>query len=133
MSNLNKEKRLSDQYDWVSCLLLYFLEDTYLPPETRDDTNTIKRFISEFDSEYLNLTITQGREVLAMDPFPHDWISNTTNLLVYDQEKKEWVDDPKLYKEWVSWILQTLEEEAKSVVSCSDGLVARISAECGGK
>lgn len=60
-------------------------------------------------------TIKEGREVLALEPFPWEWVSSVTNKLVYDKEKNEWVEDEELYKKWVSWMLETLEKEGKRV------------------
>ncbi len=41
-------------------------------------------------------------------------MSDTLCACVYDEEKKEWVDDnPVLYHKWITKVVDLLEEEAK--------------------
>ena len=66
--DMNEEKRLDDQYYNFVNLLGSFLEDTYYPERSDDDT--IRRFVEEVDGEGIKDTIKEGREVLALKPFP---------------------------------------------------------------
>ncbi len=97
----------NDIYPKMSNLLLNFLEDTYYPE--RNDGHTICRSIEEWSVEYIAQTIKEGRAVLALDPFPWEWVSAVTNKLVYDSEKNKWVEDELLYKKWVTWMIESLE------------------------
>ncbi|CAL7961278.1 hypothetical protein MIDIC_290002 [Alphaproteobacteria bacterium] len=115
MSDFRELEKIGNRYDRFDCLLMYFFEDTYLEPEERDDKRTIQRYVNveTFDKADIQTTIIQGKEILELEPFPHEWIGDTADRLVYDADKKEWVDDPMLYKEWTRWIVDTLEEEAR--------------------
>ncbi|CAL7960878.1 hypothetical protein MIDIC_230151 [Alphaproteobacteria bacterium] len=107
-------KKYNEIYQHFSGLLLEFMLSTYLPSEERDDRKTIIKFIEENEGyNRIQTTIIQGKEILELEPFPHEWIGDTADRLVYDADKKEWVDDPMLYKEWTRWIVDTLEEEAR--------------------
>lgn len=100
-----KEENLDKQYmGGLTNLLCYFLEDTYLPPEEVDDHKTIKRYVATFDKKVLEKTMTQALEVLALYDFPDEWIGNTAN---------RYYKDKQAYKEWIKWIVDTLEQEAK--------------------
>ena len=105
-----KKINLDELYDMEN-LLCTFHEDTYYPERT--DKDTIKRFVKEMDSGSIKDTIKEGKEVLALQPFPHEWVSHVTNKLVYDQKRKKWVEDCELYKKWVKCMIEALEEEGK--------------------
>jgi hypothetical protein len=104
-------KYMRNTYGEVVNLLGTFLEDTYYPERTDEDT--IRRFMEEMGEEAVRETIEEGRAVLALDPFPWEWVSGLTNKLVYDPEKNKWVEDAELYKQWVTWMVEALEEELK--------------------
>jgi hypothetical protein len=89
-------------------LLCYFLDDGYY--EDRKDIDTIKRYVSIFDSEVLQKTLAQGKEVLELEPFPAEWIQKTCNKYPFDQGHETKLED---YYPWMQWIVKTLEEEAK--------------------
>jgi hypothetical protein len=110
--DLDKFDYYNDKYSKISNLLLNFLEDTYYPE--RQDEDTIRRSVGKWSSEYISQTLKEGREILELKPFPWEWVSGVTNKLVYDKEKKEWVEDEALYKKWVTWMIEALEKEAKS-------------------
>jgi hypothetical protein len=88
-------------------LLCYFLDDGYY--EDRKDIDTIKRYVSIFDSEVLQKTLDQGKEVLAMKPFPAEWITDTANRGLGEIDDN--IDKAALI--WMQWIVTTLDEEAK--------------------
>jgi hypothetical protein len=108
---MNEEKRLDNQYYNFVNLLLTFLEATYYPE--RSDEDTIKGFVEEQYPQSIEGAIKEGREVLELKPFPWEWVSGVTNKLVYDEKKKEWVEDEELYKKWVRWMIEALEKEGK--------------------
>jgi hypothetical protein len=109
--DMNEEKRLDNQYYNFVNLLLTFLEATYYPE--RSDEDTIKGFVEEQYPQSIEGAIKEGREVLELKPFPWEWVSGVTNKLVYDEKKKEWVEDEELYKKWVRWMIEALEKEGK--------------------
>ena len=96
-----REIKLDELYD-LSNLLCTFHEDTYYPERT--DNDTIERFVKEMDSQSIKDTIKEGKEVLELKPFPHDWIGQVINA-------GQKTDDA--CKKWVSWMLKALEEEGK--------------------
>ena len=108
--NLTREK-LGEIYDWVSCILLYFLEDSYY--ENRSDTDTIQRFVETFKSKNLNLTIKQGRELLSLpeEEFPSDWILDTIGA-GYPKRFADYSAEEGARKT-TQWIVEELEKEAK--------------------
>lgn len=99
---------MNTKYNWFNSLLLYFLEDGYY--EERNDIDTIKRYVDTFDSNTIRKTLEQGKEVLTLNPFPAEWIQNTTNRYPFDQGHETKLED---YYQWVEWMVKTLEEEAK--------------------
>ena len=101
--------RLSDKYECLACLLLYFLEDTYLPTEEIDDLKTIKRFIEEVSSEVILDAFKEGKEILSLGEFPYEWISNTANRFPFRSMRNP---APQEYYDWVEWMIETLKEEA---------------------
>src|SRR5574343_562349 len=100
-----REKLCLENYAFTD-FLLSFLEDLYLPVEEQDDLQTIEKFISTFDGDEINKTLKEGRQILAMDPFPAWWIRNVTNRSPFDGLQGS---SPELYYQWTSWILDTLE------------------------
>src|SRR5574343_552346 len=106
----SEDERLSLEYFSFTSLLGYFMEDLYLPVEEQDDLKTIENFISIFDGKKIKQTLKEGREILAMEPFPAWWIRDTTNRRPFDGLQG---NSPELYYQWTSWILDTLESEAK--------------------
>lgn len=102
--DLEKKEYYEEKYPEISYLLLKFMLDTYYPE--RSDENTIARFVEEVDGEDIKDTIKEGREVLSLEPFPHDWIGSVMNA--------GWKTDDAC-KKWVVWMLEALEEEGKRV------------------
>lgn len=101
---------------------LYKLENLllHLSPEDVDysemtETDVIKIFVNNFGRDSIMKTIQEGAEVLNMEPFPWEWVQDVSQTLVYDEEKKQWVEDPIIYKKWLTKILMMLEEEALKV------------------
>ena len=102
--DLKYRKSMNDKYEEFLNLLLTFLEDTYY--QERSDDDTIRRFVEEMDGGSIKDTIKEGREVLALKPFPHDWIGSVMNA--------GWKTD-NACKKWVTWMLEALEKEGKRV------------------
>ncbi len=102
--DIELHNKYRDLFGSLTCLLCYFLDDTYY--DDRKNIDTIKRYVSIFDKEELLKTLNQGKEVLALDPFPTEWILDTVygggEDIVQDRTKK-----------WLTEILELLEEEAK--------------------
>ena len=51
----------------------------------------------------LETVMAEGEEVLAMEPFPNDWVGSTVNFTYYD---------PEVGRAWLRKVLQMVEEEA---------------------
>ncbi len=100
--------KYNDKYNWLDCLLLYFLDDGYY--DDRKDIDTIVRFVKEYNAEQIQKTLDQGKEVLGLDPFPAQWVQDTCNKYPFDQGHETELKD---YYPWMQWIVKTLEEEAK--------------------
>jgi hypothetical protein len=83
--------------------------------EYKNEEGAINKFLINplLNKEDIEELLQEGQEVLAMDPFPWEWIEKVTNRLVFDKEKNDWVDDPKIYKLWLEEILSKLAIEAK--------------------
>lgn len=118
---------VSYNHGWFKDLLLSFLEATYLDydkPENISDNEfaiqrdlaTIKKYVEELDAQYITKTIKQGREILALEEFPWEWVGDTANRMPISKNFpfKRW-DDVKSedYYEWVTWIIDELEKYAK--------------------
>jgi hypothetical protein len=100
----------NQKYHALSSLLLYFMLDTYLPPEESDDLSTIKRFVAEgLENGDIPDTLQQGREVLQLNPFPYEWIQSTVNR--YPPGKSH-ETTPEDYYVWIKSVLDLLESEA---------------------
>src|SRR5574343_385385 len=107
----SEREKLCLEYDAFTNLLGHFMEDLYLPVEEQDDLKTIERFISIFDGKEINQTLKEGREILAMEPFPASWIELSTGYRYPFGDPNR--DSPEEYKNWTIWALDTLESEAK--------------------
>ena len=105
--------KLDDKYYMLGQLLLTFLLDNYL--DEKNDLKSIQKYCEQKDKDEIEETIKEGLEVLELEPFPHEWVGDITDRLVYDNEKKEWVNTPELYKEWVKEIINLLHTEARKL------------------
>ena len=103
-----KKINLDELYDMEN-LLCTFHEDTYYPERT--DKDTIKRFVKEMDSGSIKDTIKEGKEVLALQPFPHEWVYTVTGYLSLNYIKANTKEEK--FKKWVNWMIEALEEEGK--------------------
>ena len=64
-----------------------------------DTTENIARLFKE----RLDSTISEGREILALEPFPNDWMDGMIDGAYYDPEDT---------KAWLRKVLKMLEDEA---------------------
>ena len=79
----------------------------------QDEGDTIKKVRRKEEKIkvlILEECLKEGREVLKLDPFPFDWIMNSANRALTNIEGDS--RESKCRK-WVTWILDTLEKEAK--------------------
>mgnify|MGYP000644467701 CR=1 FL=1 len=65
-----------------------------------DTTENIARLFKE----RLDSTISEGREILALEPFPNDWICDRSEVCYYDPEDG---------KAWLRKVLKMLQEEVE--------------------
>lgn len=107
---LEEGRAYRKKYSNVSCLLLYFHEDTYLEPQDRNGLAVIQTYVSVFDTEVIEDTLKELKEVLALEKFPAEWVQTTANLFPFNDEKQ--YNDEGYYK-WVQWMLETLKIEAQ--------------------
>ena len=63
------------------------------------------------DSQSIKDTIKEGKEVLELKPFPHEWVYTVTGYLALERIKANSKEEK--FKKWVSWMLKALEEEGK--------------------
>jgi hypothetical protein len=96
--------KLSEKYKMVTDLLITFLEDTYY--DDREDIDTIKRFVKEYNEHQIQKVLTEGKDVLRLRPFPAKWILDT----IYGSSEGEL--NPDKTKKWLKEILKILETEA---------------------
>ena len=104
---------LSEKYDSFANLLLTFLEHGYRREdgENLKDIDVINEFIKDYDADFTQQCIVQAKEILAMEPFPEDWICRTSgDRLPFDDYRE---DTPENYRAWVQWMVKALEEEAQ--------------------
>lgn len=99
------------KYHRVTNLLCSFLESGY---ENISDIDTIKSFVEteSFDKKFIGETIEELKQVLALDPFPWEWIKHTANKYPPGKSHESTSDD---YYKWVTWMLNTLIEETRKV------------------
>ena len=102
-----------DKLKSLQCLLLYFDPNDYEIDTT--DKDIVNIMVSDFENITVTKVLQEGQEVLAMDPFPWEWVQDVSQTLVYDEQKKQWVEDPIIYKKWLTKILTMLQEEAIKV------------------
>lgn len=106
------EDYFNNKYRRVSCLLCYFLEDTYLEPADRNDLTVIKTYIKEAQEGVIEDTIRELEAILALKPFPAKWIEVTANRFPFNDEEQYNFDG---YYNWTQWMLLVLEIEARKV------------------
>jgi hypothetical protein len=113
------------QLEELECFLTYFLEGIYiietenlenkandtLEFSKRCDLITINKFVNIIDKECIHYAIKQGKEVVAMEPFPSEWVSDVVNRFPFNLDYHNTKDQD--YKEWLQWLLDNLEIEAK--------------------
>ena len=100
---------MSEKYDEFNNLLAIFLMHGY--EEDKKDIDAIREYVSKFNAEFIKRGLAQAKEVLAMEPFPEDWICRTTgDRLPFDDYRE---DTPENYRAWVQWMVKALEEEAQ--------------------
>ena len=104
---------MSEKHHEFTNLLGIFLEHGYRREdgENLKDIDAIREYISTFDIDFIQKGLAQAKEILAMDPFPAEWIENTSgSQLPFD----EGLDPtPENYRAWVEWMVKALEEEAR--------------------
>ncbi|CAL7961848.1 conserved hypothetical protein [Alphaproteobacteria bacterium] len=98
-----------DKYDDFNCLLGYL--HTYSYPDYGSDQKIIEHYVEVFCKEDLESTIKQGREVLALEPFPHEWVYNAVEWRSLDCVPGDTLEEK--YYNWVKWLLEVLEAEAR--------------------
>ena len=107
--DLEKRKYYNNKYENLAELLGSFLFATYDLNET--DEETIRKHVLLYDSESIKDTLKEGKEVLALKPFPHEWVYAVTGYLSLDRIKADTKEEK--FKKWVSWMMEALEKEGK--------------------
>ena len=109
--DLKYRKSMNDKYEEFLNLLLSFLEATYYPE--RSDEDTIKGFVEEQYPQSIEGAIKEGREVLELKPFPWEWVYAVTGYLSLNYIKAN--TEEEKFKKWVRWMIEALEKEGKKV------------------
>lgn len=82
--------------------------------DTTNEDKIIESFVNYYqDKKDIVRILTEGRQVLALEPFPWEWVQSAYESRVFDAEIGKWVEDPVIYHKWLQGILLKLEEEAK--------------------
>ncbi len=104
MNQMTDESK-NTQYDWMLCLLTYFLDDIH--SEYRNDYNTILRFMEDQSQEHLEYTIAQAQELLALpiEEFPTEWVIDCSN-------GGRTVNKDETQREWIKWMLKRFKKGA---------------------
>jgi hypothetical protein len=100
--------------------LMYLRNFLYrLSPRSRaeNDRREAVQIIQSLIPGYIGIVIQQiieeGHKVLAMEPFPWEWVRSMSGLLIYDEDTKKLVENSDLYHKWLTKILFIFEEETK--------------------
>ena len=101
---IKEERYFNDKYGRVGCLLCYFLEDTYFD---EGDMAVIEKYVAESEAHVLQATLDQLEVVLALEPFPADWIM----VSIFGSGTA----DPVKCKAWTREMTTALEIEARKV------------------
>ena len=89
--DIEEAERLDEQYPALSCFLLYCLIDAY---NSKQDIETITRYLQEEALEEAVENIAQLYPILDSSEFPLRWITNITNRSFNnDLDCKEWIRD----------------------------------------
>lgn len=108
--SLDEERKLNDKYNCFASLLLeFYLCYKRLDEDTLD--KCMKTYIKRFKNNIKEIqdTILEGRKILALEPFPWEWVTDTCNSYPYGDPTKNTKEDCYL---WVKWFIDLLEEKA---------------------
>ena len=131
----NLRPHFDQTYNNFFQILAYFLEGGYLE-ESEDET--IKRFCSVRDKDRIEKAIKEGKEVLKLEPFPWEWISDTAHIFL-DQIKritknrkftKEEENNSEDVKEWTKWVIKALEVLRWQSLEIFDDRCLRVVRRC---
>lgn len=94
--------KLDNLYKIINLLL--HLSPECVDYKTTTEQKVIEDFVNSFSKQSIAVTLKEGKEVLAMDPFPWEWIEQMMYTAFNDEEdaKNTLID-----------ILKMLEAEAK--------------------
>ena len=95
--------------------------DSYLlafSPELIDyksvtESEIIKNVVNSCSIKFIQITIEEGKEVLAMEPFPWEWLCNMRGYYSCDTRTFKMIEDQGFYYDWLAKVLAMLEDEAK--------------------
>lgn len=116
------------KYKYLLQFLIFLLEGTYIEKvekyegderkkiDTLEfakecDIDNITYFIKECTIEAITWAVSEGKEFLKIEPFPADWVGENTNRYPFNKKWDEVMDQD--YYEWLKWLINNLEIEAK--------------------
>ncbi len=97
---------LKSEYGKFFSLLLYF--DANVSDDS--DDKIVSDYLKCNYPESIVAALIQGRKMLEMEPFPHELIDYITNQFPFRDQTR---DNKQGYKEWIEWILDNVEQEAR--------------------
>jgi len=96
-----------------NCLSCYLDPNVWDDEEIIEDKELVQRLTAKENELAIRGILTAIYLVLGINPFPCKEMVSCFQRLVYDEEKKEWVDDdPELCRKWLEKIYKMIEEEA---------------------
>ena len=104
-------------YDAAESFLLGFNPNVYYDPmrEIIPDDELVQMAFKDLEGygkQGIIDTIEEVREVLAMEPFPWEWVEELIDAQAHN-EQGEWAEGAEDYKWWLTKIINKFEFEAK--------------------
>ena len=104
-----------DKYEEFFQFIAHFAYEPEFTPGIKD-IDIIKKYVESWPTKntLIHQAISEGKEILSLDPFPWKWVSSVANGIGISQKGDETkYTREELAKRWVKWMVQALEEEAK--------------------
>lgn len=99
--------KYGEKYPGINSLLLYFLMYGEEEEPVWEDEKIIKKFSKDIRPNQLKQTISEGKEVLDLEPFPEDWIWD-----IAGGHSRPWSDNSiKSCHDWLEWVIRELEKQ----------------------
>jgi hypothetical protein len=111
---MNEHKFLKEDFRYIGWLLAIFDSDI---SGSKTDKEIIAGFVSDLkDSSQVKETLKQGRQFLALDELPMQWIDDLCQRYPCSIEgdvQHILEDTEENYRSWIEWMIEEIEREAK--------------------